>query len=172
MKISTYDNQFNANEWFVLITLVIGFLFVFIFPKRFPLKESIFYLLFGIFIGKFFDHTISIKPFDFYDVNDNSTYQFTDFFSYLMYAPFGYFFIYIYKLLKIKRGMVFPYIVVWSIVAIAIEYFASKLGVYHYKNGYHILFGFPIYLLCQTCLLWLHYLVQGKKRQSVNLDGF
>lgn len=168
MKIITYDNQFNANEWFVLITLVLGFLFVFILPKRFPIKESIFYLLFGIFIGKFFDHTISIKPFDFYDVNDKSTYQFTDFFSYIMFAPFGYFFIYIYRKLNIKPIMVLPYILGWSVIAIVIEYFASKLGVYHYKNGYKLLFGFPIYLLCQACLLWLHHLVQGKKNQVVN----
>lgn len=166
MKITTYDDLFNANEWFVYITLIVGFLLVLICPKRFTLKESIFYLLFGIFIGKFFDHTISIRPFDFYDVNDNSSYQITDFFSYIMFAPFGYFFIYLYKLLIIKRWMIIPYIVIWSVVAIVVEYFASKIGVYHYKNGYHILFGFPIYLFCQSVLIWLHYLVQQKNNNS------
>lgn len=160
MKITEYDHQFNANEWFVLVTLVIGFLLFFIIPKRFSVKERIFFLLFGMYSGKFFDHTISIKPFDFYDVNDNSSYQLIDFASYAMFAPFGYFFMYIYDKLQLKKWMVILYILTWSIIAIVIEYIATKLGVYHYKNGYKLLYGLPIYILTQSLLIGLHTMIR------------
>jgi hypothetical protein len=155
MPITVYDNAFNVNEWFILISLVVGFTVVWLCPKRFPVKEGILFMLYGMFTGKFFDHTISISPFDFYDVNDTSAYQFIDFVSYIMFAPYSYFFVYLYEQLQIKRLMVPLYILFWCAIAIGIEYFALLLGVYHYKNGYKIFYSIPIYLSTQSILLWI-----------------
>jgi hypothetical protein len=64
------------------------------FAKTVPLSLSIMYFIVGIFMGVLFDHTSSIEPFDYYDVNDSSRYEFFDFMSYIMYGPFTYLIIY------------------------------------------------------------------------------
>lgn len=171
MKITVYDQSFNANEWFVIINLVVGFFLVLVLPKRFSSKETILYLLYGMFSGKFFDHTISIRPFDFYDVNDTSAFQLIDFASYVMFGPFAYIFIYLYDFLHVKRWKIFFYIVIWAIIAIAVEYVATKLGVYHYKNGYHLYFGFPIYLFTQSILIMIYYHIRNKPNKSLTNKG-
>lgn len=144
--IIVYDNQFNQNEWFVILVLLLGILAVWMTPKRFPPKNFIIYLLFSTFVGMVFDHTISIEPFDFYDVNDNSGYQVMDFLTYVMYGPFGYFYVYIYDYFKIHVKYRTLYIIGWALAAVGWEIFAHKMGVFHYKNGYGIPYSFPIYL--------------------------
>lgn len=161
MQIIVYDNRFNANEWFVCILFIAGFAAVLLFPKRYSLKESLLYLLFGMFWAKFFDHTISIKPFDFYDVNDASSYQIMDFVSYLMFAPFAYLFVYLHDILRVKRRLLPIYVAAWSSISVGMEYFACKIGVYHYKNGYNLLYSLPLYFFTQSTLLWLVHRVRA-----------
>lgn len=158
-----YDRYFNSNELFIIFVLAIGNLLVWKLPKKFPTKESLIYFMYLIFVGTIFDHTISIQPFDYYDVNDKSAYQLMDFLSYITYGPFGYFFIYCYDYFKIEKRYNTIYIFLWTIVALVTEYLAQVLGVFHYKNGYKIDYSFPIYLLVLTSCLYLHnYLVKEK----------
>jgi len=155
-----YDQKFNSNELFIIASLTIGSMLVWKLPRRFTIKESLIYLSFFIFLGVVFDHTISIEPFDYYDVNDSSAYQFMDFLSYLSFGPFGYLYIYFYDYFKIKNKYVTIYIFVWTMSALAMEFIAQALGVYHYKNGYTIFYSFPIYLfilISHLCVYkWIH----------------
>lgn len=148
--INVYDNKFNLNEWFVIALLTIGLVLVWRLKKRFTAKETIIYLLYSFFIAMVLDHTISVKPIDFYDVNDSSRYAFMDFLTYLMYSPYGYLFIYCYDYFKVKSSYAPAYILLWALVSITMEFIAHKLGVYHYKNGYQIYYSFPIYLMTYT----------------------
>ncbi|MCY9661518.1 hypothetical protein P5G65_20475 [Paenibacillus chondroitinus] len=150
-----YDNHFNANEWFVIAMIVLGLLAVVILPKKFTPVQTLFTLLIGIVFGLIFDHTIGLPPFDLYDVGDDSKYHCFDIFSYAMYAPFGYLFIYLYKWLGLKGYYIIPYIIIWSLLSVGIEWLSSLLGVFHYKNGYRLMFSFPIYLFLQS----IHYLL-------------
>lgn len=163
--IIVYENKFDLNEWFTLIALFMGIASIWITPKRFPPQHSIIYLLCCVFMAMIFDHTISIEPFDFYDVNDNSSYQLMDFLTYLMYAPFGYWVIYFYDLFKIKQSYQTLYILGWAVFSIAIEFFAQRLGVYHYKNGYQIYYSFPIYLCLALFLLSIYKILSADRRQ-------
>jgi hypothetical protein len=142
-----YDRYFNQNEYFVITTLVVGLVLFIKCKKIFSKKETIVFFLLPIFLGLLLDHTISIPPFDFYDVNDTSKFEITDFLTYLMYGPYGYFFIHFYKRFGIKNSLTPVYILLWSIISISLEYIACRFGVFHYKNGYQIFFSFPIYLL-------------------------
>lgn len=151
-----YDNSFNKNEWFILISLVLGLFLVFFIKKRFQTKEFLIYLLIGVFSGLVFDKTISLEPFEFYDVNDSSTYEFMDFLSYLSYGPFSYLFIYLYDYFKVKLSHTPIYILIWSVISVAIEYLAYRLGVYHYKDGYVFIYGFPIYLIVMSLQIYLY----------------
>jgi hypothetical protein len=163
----TYDSHFNWNEWFVLGMCVVSYFLVISVPHRFPRKESLVYLLYGIYIGHLFDHTISIPPFDFYDVNDTSAYEIMDFMSYTMYGPFSYFFLYIYDRGMIARKFVPLYIVAWTTLAVSIEAIGRYVvGLYHYKEGYNLYISFPIYLFVQSVLLCLHHYLQWQRKST------
>jgi hypothetical protein len=157
-----YDDKFNKNEWLVLIILLVGLVLAWRFRKGFPIKEAMVYFLFSFFTGIVFDHTISIEPFDFYDVNDNSSYQFMDFLTYLMYSPYGYLLIYIYHRFKIKPSLTPFYVLLCSLISVLLELLAVRMGVYHYKNGYKIYYSFPIYLLLLSFAISIyHFLSSG-----------
>ena len=161
-----YNQRFNSNEWFVIGMLIIGGLAVWKLPKRFSVKESLVYFLYFVFVGIIFDHTVGIKPFDFYDVNDSSAYQLMDFLSYVSFGPFGYLFIYLYDCFKIKNSYNTIYIFCWTMSALVTEYIADILGVYHYKNGYEFYYSFPIYLMILTSDLLLYKVLSSKKADA------
>lgn len=151
-----YDKYFNQNEWYVIITLIIGILLLLKTKKRFPLENSILYFLYCFFIGMIVDHTIGTPPFDFYDINDTSRYEFFDFLTYFMFSSYGYLFIYLFDRFKIKSSYAPIYVLVWSCISMVMEVIADYMGVFHYKNGYNIYYSFPIYLSTQSMLLYLY----------------
>ncbi|WP_404429852.1 hypothetical protein [Sutcliffiella horikoshii] len=151
-----YDFYFNSNEWFIIISLFAGYALIFFLPKRFPLPLSLLFIIIGINSGIVFDHTISIPPFDFYDVNDSSYFELFDFLSYIQYGPYGYLFFYLHSYLKIKGYFNMLYIVVWSIIAMFTEGIATYLGVFHYKEGYVFIYSYPFYFYIQTITLILY----------------
>jgi hypothetical protein len=160
-----YDDAFNWNEWTVLIIISIGFTLIFLLPKKFSSSVTVVNLLYGVVIGLMFDHTIAIEPIDFYDVGDESKYQFFDLFSYTMYAPVGYLYIYLYEQLQlpVKKYWLILYILLWSLVGVCVEWLGILTGIFHYKNGYNTTYSFPIYLFVQASQIWLyHYLFKRK----------
>ncbi|MCA0988509.1 hypothetical protein [Guptibacillus algicola] len=148
-----YDQSFNQNEWFVIISIFVLFTLLFVLPKLFSLLETIGYCLFGLFIGMFSDQTLSIAPWDFYDVNDTAAYQVTDFLSYLMYCPYSYFFVYFYVRLNIKGPYTILYIVIWTAASLLMEWIGTKIGLYHFNKGYSMYWSVPIYLFFQSILV-------------------
>jgi len=153
-----YDSAFNENEWFVIISIIVMNLAIWFAPKIFSTLESVGYYIFGIYIGLFYDHTLSIKPWDYYDVNDNSSYQFIDFLSYVMYGPYGYFFVYFYVKWNIKKLKIIPYILLWSGLSMLLEWIGLKVGLFHFDKGYKMYWSFPIYLLSQTMIIVFYHL--------------
>ncbi|MBP1964060.1 hypothetical protein [Paenibacillus aceris] len=161
-----YDNRFNANEWFVIAMIVLGLLTIRVLPKKFTPTQTWFTLLTGVVFGLIFDHTIGVPPFDFYDVGDQSNYQLFDIFSYAMYVPFGYLFIYIYKRLGLKGFYTIPYIMIWTLMSVGIEWLCLLVGVFHYKHGYQILYSIPIYLFIQSIHLLLFHIFFPEHKQG------
>jgi hypothetical protein len=162
----TYDNSFNKNEIMVIVSLLIGLIMVWKLKKIFPLKEGLVYFLFGVFFGILFDHTISIPPLDYYDVNDKSSFQLIDFLTYIMYGPYSYAFIYFFKRCKVKISYTPLYILLWTLISISMEFVSDLAGVFHYKAGYNICYSVPIYLLVFTIQIWLHKFLTNKKEHQ------
>jgi hypothetical protein len=152
-----YDNRFNANEWFVLSALCTGLLTIFLLPRRFRRKRAIIYFLCGVYTGFFFDQTLSLPPFGYYDVNDTSNYNIMDFISYWMYGPYSYLFFYVLDFLKLKAAYCPVYIVVCSAISVFFEWIAMSCGVFHYLHGYSLYVSFPIYLVVQSIWVLLFY---------------
>lgn len=157
-----YDHAFNSNEWFIIISVIVLFTLLFVLPKLFSLLESIAYSLFGLTLGMFSDQTISIKPWDYYDVNDTSAYQAFDFLSYVMYCPYSYFFIYFYVKFNIRGYYTILYIVIWTTLSLLLEWFGTKIGLYHFNKGYTMQWSIPIYLSFQTILLIYYHKIKIK----------
>lgn len=155
-----YSNSFDKNEWLISLALVIGYTLAFKYRKRFPPKVFLIHLMYGIFFGMTFDKTISLQPFDFYDVNDSSKYEIMDLFTYLMYGPYGYFYIYFYDYFKIRAKYTAAYILGGAALSALMEFFAASLGVYHYKLGYTPFYSFPIYLVVLSFHVYLYKLIR------------
>ena len=147
MNIIRYDNSFNANEWCIVISLIIGTLLVLKLPKRFTKKTTCVYLMCGMFFGFFFDHTLSVLPVSYYVINDSSSFELMDFLSHVMYAPYSYLFFYLFDFFNIKQRFSLLYILVWVFVSVGMELFCMYLGIFHYRHGYTIYYSFAIYLL-------------------------
>lgn len=158
MKI--YEHAFDANEWFIIGSLLVLHSALWLAPKVFSKLETIGYYLFGINVGLFFDHTISLKPWDFYDVNDTSAFQFMDFLSYIAYGLYSYFFIYLYVKFKISGLKTIFYILVWSAFSVLIEWIGVQIDMLHYDKGYKMYWSFPIYLIVQSVLLMYFHMVK------------
>lgn len=158
-----YDTRFNANEWFIIVSLCIGIACILFFPKRFSRQVATVFLMCGVYSGFFFDHSLSVEPVSFYDVNDVSKFQVMDFISYWMYGPVSYFFFYIYDRLQPKPALIPLYILIWSLIAVGAEWLAVVCGVFHYRHGYQLAYSFPIYLLVQSCWIALYHGFKRKK---------
>lgn len=171
MEVTYYDNSFNINEWFVIITTIVLLIIIWKLPKIFSTSQAVTYFVYGIFIGMFFDHTISVPPFDFYDVNDSSSYQVIDFISYIMYGPYSYIFIYFYSKLKIVGYKSIGYIVLWTALSILMEWIGTKIGLYHYKQGYRLFFSIPIYLFVQTLQIVIYKIIQRESYKEHNREN-
>ncbi|MGF2616002.1 hypothetical protein ACQUWN_10415 [Rossellomorea aquimaris] len=169
---TVYDTEINQNEWFIIIMLVMSLIALFFMKPKMDLPIMIIIYTFGVTCGMFFDHTISIEPFNFYDVNDSSKYQLIDFISYIMYGPFACFFIFFYKKYNISGMKNVWYIIVWTIIAVTTEWVAQKNGVFHYRRGYNLFFSAPIYLFNQTALIIFYHLIQTEYKNKGKLKRF
>ncbi len=147
-----YDHQFNANEWSITAGLAVGFVIIFLLPKRFPRKVSWTFFMCGVYSGFFFDHSVGIEPISFYDVNDRSTFEVFDFLSFGTYGPIAYLFFYIWDFLKWQFRMLPIYVFSWTCIYLGLEWLGWSLGVFHYQHGYTLAYSFPIYLI--TLSLW------------------
>lgn len=126
-------------------------------PKRFPILISVIFLLYGTTVGFYLDHTLSLRPLDFYDVNDNSTYELFDFLTYIMYGPFSYYISYFFDKFKLKKQHLLFYIVLWSFIALGFEWVGVQLEVYQYEKGWKIEYSYPSYLVIVSVLMYLYY---------------
>jgi hypothetical protein len=161
-----YGSHFNANEYLVLLGLLVGLLFVVFLPKRFSSKDVVIYFMTGVFSGFFFDHMLSIQPIKFYDVNDTSMFQLMDFVTYWIYGPFSYIYFYVLDYLHVKKSFIPSYILACSLIAVLFEGIGVHEGVYHYTHGYKIYYSFGIYLLVLSAWTWLFYQVQSTSANS------
>lgn len=161
-----YDNHFDANEWFIVIGLIVGFFLVLWVPQRFDKKTAGVFLMCGVFFGFFFDHTLSVFPISFYVINDSSKFEVMDFLSHVMYAPVSYFFFYLYDLFNIKTRNSLLYVLVWAFLSCGIERLAVAVGVFHYQHGYGIFLSFEIYLVVLSFWVFFYRVIRvyGDKR--------
>ncbi|MEH7746239.1 hypothetical protein V7659_14530 [Neobacillus drentensis] len=166
--------NFDTNEWFITISIVVTYTFMLILPKRFPLSITLLMLLFSMTYAQVIDTILAGTKFDLYDINDVEKYEWFDFITWFLYPPFGYAFVYFYDKWIVKGIGVFWYIVSWAFIALVVEVLSFKLHVFTYK-GWKFSYSFPIYLvtLCIYLLVFLYLkgTFEKLKRTPINSDN-
>lgn len=159
----TLPERFNQNEWFVIILIILNLGLFMILPKRFPTALTVMIILYSIAIPKVLDHTIAVKPFDFYDLNDKNTFELFDLIMDAIYPAFGYLFLYIYDYFNLKGKKFVPYLLIWCMIALGMEWTGVKLVVYDYK-GWKLIYSLPIYAATMTLEVILFHFFNKKLR--------
>ncbi|MFC0211438.1 hypothetical protein ACFFK0_03065 [Paenibacillus chartarius] len=142
--------RFDLNEGFVIIMLLLSYGAIAVLPKRLPASLLVLGLVWGFASSTLFDFTIGGGLMDFYVVNDSNQYELTDLLVYFMFAPFGYFFIYFYEVLHIRRKTLVWYILGWTAVGVGVQWIAEWMRMTTYQHGYRLEYNIAVFLLIQT----------------------
>ncbi|MEK3883664.1 hypothetical protein [Paenibacillus sp. PL2-23] len=142
--------QFDRNEWYILVMLVVSYAAVVLLPKRVSPKLMLLGLVWGFASSTLFDFTIGGGLMDFYRVNDSNQYELFDLLVYVLFAPFGYFFIYFYEVLRIGRRTLIYYIAGWTMVAVGMQWLSEWMRLTEYQNGYRLEYNIVVFLIVQS----------------------
>lgn len=143
-------DKFSLNEMSLIIFVIIGYSIMFFLPKRLNREVTCLSVLAGLTTGMLFDFTIGGGLLDFYRQNDTNHYELFDVIYYLLFGPFGYFFMYFYNVLRVNKVTFIYYITAWSIIGITVQWLFTQLNILTYQNNYQLSYSFPIFLLIQT----------------------
>jgi hypothetical protein len=163
MNIFAID-RFDQNEWFIIIMLILTYLIAYLIPRRFPTSITVLLMIWAFTVSQLFDFTIGGGVFDYYDVNDSPRYCLMDLATYFLYAPFSYFFIYIYDVFQIKPRHLALYIIVCSIFAVGFETLMVVFKVITYKNDWYRFYSFDVYLFTQSLTILFYKWIRGEKQ--------
>lgn len=151
----------NQNDWFVGVFLLVSLLIIFRLPRRFPLSVSILISLFAIAVSRLSDHLLAGPHVDLYDIMDANKVEYADLFTYLLYAPAAYIFVYVYDRLKLKGAFFTLYILLCSIGGIAVEWTAHLFDVFTYKE-WNIFYSLTTYLIVQPLTIWFFRFIKNQ----------
>lgn len=146
--------NFDQNEWFVLISLLISYAVVFFLPKRFPVSIAVIIMLFALNVARLFDHLLSTPHLELYTMMDTGKYELFDLLLYLLYPPFAYLFVYLFDRLRVRGYWIVFYLVVSSGFGTFFEWINVKFHVFQYF-GWKLPYSFTVYLVTQTLTLLL-----------------
>ncbi|MGZ4163057.1 MAG: hypothetical protein ACXVPK_03360 [Tumebacillaceae bacterium] len=93
-------------------------------------------------------------------MNYSPRYCLMDLATYFMYAPFAYFFIYLYEKFAITLKCIALYIIVCSILSVGVEAVMVYFKVITYKNGWNRLDSFVVYLFTQALTIVFYHWIR------------
>lgn len=152
--------QFDQNEWYIVINIVIGYSCVFFLPKRYPRAISILVVLLCVSMAIILDHSIAAPPPDMYDINDYKKYEWMDVITYFMYSPYALIVVYFYDKFEPKGLYYTAYIIGWSALAVFFEWLAVKCHVFTY-NTWRLPYSFSVYIFLTPLQLSFFRLIKN-----------
>ncbi|PRX26647.1 hypothetical protein BX659_11911 [Orenia metallireducens] len=155
--------SFDKNEIFLITVLFLLILIIRFLPKRFPKVITILILLEAFTIARLADHLLAsahVMGIDFYDIMDTGKYEFFGLFTYLIFAPFGYLFVYLYDWIKPRGVYLCLYIISWSLFSTCFEWIMVLFDIYKYKN-WNLAYSSIVYLVVQPLtILFFEFLIR------------
>lgn len=158
------EDKFDMNDYFVIFAVMISWGIYFFLPKVFSKQLTILIFLYSLTAAGLFDNSLGAPPFDFYDIMDGPAYTGMDLVVYLLYPPFAYLFLLVYKKLQVSNRYSLVFILCFTTAALAIEWVYYKMGVFQYKNGNSIVYSICSYLFIQSLLVVFYRFLQNDNR--------
>lgn len=138
--------DFDMNEWFILISLVILYTLFFLLPQRFPKTITMLIYMFSFSLEKEADLILEYPPYVLYYLNDSKQFELFDFLTCFLYPAFGYLLLYFYDKWNVRGISAFFYLMSWSIIAVLFEWITMKVGIFNY-TGWTLFFSYAVYLI-------------------------
>jgi hypothetical protein len=140
-------------------------------PKIFSKQVTVLIFLYSLTAAGLLDNSLGAAPFDFYDIMDGPAYTVMDVVVYFLYPPFGYIFLLLYQKLKISNRFLILFISLFTLFSVIIEWVNNKMGVFHYKNGYSIIYSVCVYLVVQSTFILFFKLIKKNLPQTKKTEG-
>ncbi|MRX73457.1 hypothetical protein GJU40_15035 [Bacillus lacus] len=158
--------QFDHNEVWLLVMNGIAYFILYLIRNRFSHSTLILSLLWGLSIGTIFDFTLGGGLMDFYRVNDLDRYEGGDVLYYLLFAPFGYFYLYFSEVLKVRGKGVILYILSWALIGLFMQWLFTLTDILTLQRGYKLTYSFPVFLVTQSLTALFIQSLKSKKRKN------
>ncbi|MGP4073502.1 hypothetical protein ACTWQB_13205 [Piscibacillus sp. B03] len=159
---------FDKNELYVIAFLVIVYALVFYLPKILPSAIVVLFLVWGFAVSTLFDFTIGGGLINFYRVNDSNQYELTDLLTYFSFATISYFFVYFYEKFKINKKTFIPYMLVWTVIGVIMEWLTTVMGVINYQDDYSWGYSIIVFLVVLTGTAMFYELVRLRLKTKFN----
>jgi hypothetical protein len=156
------EKGFGLNDYFVIAAIILSWSIYFYLPKVFSKQITILIFLYTMVCASIFDNSLGADPFDLYDIMDGPDYTGMDLMIYLLYPPAGYIFLFVVKTFDISGRFIILYITLATFVSICFEWVYFKMNVFHYKNGYQMVYSICVYLLIQSLFILFYRLIKSE----------
>ena len=142
-------HEFDQNEWFVLISMLIVLGIFFLLRRVIPRKLALTILVFFAALGLMVDVLIGMDyPADFYVIMDSNKLDLFDMLVYFVnYPVFGYFYSHIIYKWRMQLTRLLWFVPLWALLAVLIEALSVIFNVFSYKNGWGIGYSAIAYIL-------------------------
>lgn len=140
--------KFDANEWFVLISILFFLAIFIILPKKFSTMFTVLLMLFMVTLAKTTDYLISANiPFDLYDYNDSPKLDlFDEFLQFVLYPLVGYVMIYTYDWWIQQRRSKVIFFILSVVMSVGYEWLSVLAHVFTYK-GWNLYYSAIAYIV-------------------------
>ncbi|MGZ4106173.1 MAG: hypothetical protein ACXVDE_02040 [Tumebacillaceae bacterium] len=160
-------HPFDLNEWIVICFLLSTGWIAWCLPHRFPPSLTLVILFFSVATSRVFDHILAGPVMgDLYDVQDLNKIEWADLLTYVMYAPSGYIFVYVYDKYNLRKLKTPLYVLCWAILSSGIEWLMHLGHVFTYKE-WSIKYSFLVYLFVQPLTLWMFEFLKARHRKTI-----
>jgi hypothetical protein len=156
--------SFDKNEISILIMLIVAYALIYVLPRKYKREITLLFLFFGLTLGFVFEFTIGGGLIDFYKLNDSDRYELFDVIYFLLFAPFGYLFVYLYDTFHINKKTFIVYIMAWALMGVGMQWVFTLINIIDFKKDYRVPYSFAIFLITQT-ITALYYELVSSKRQ-------
>jgi VanZ family protein len=154
--------QFDANELFIIISTIFSWAIMFKLPRHMSTVTITIIWTFNVFLALLADITISVKPYEFYRTIDHSTHELFDtILHFVTYPTLPYFVVNFYQRMKPNGIKLLFYIILCSVVAIALEWMATKFHVFTYIH-WKLYLSFFVYIGAFSANIWLSNLIEKR----------
>lgn len=152
--------QFDGNEWFIMISLVMMYAVIILLPKRFPHSITLIMMVFSMTYAHAIDHILAGTGIDLYDINDVEKYEWFDLIAWFLYPPFGYIFVYFFDKWAVRGIGIFWYILLWVFISMGVEFLSLKFHLFTFGK-WNLAYSIPVYLI--TLCIYLLFFIFMKK---------